>query len=101
MSGGRRSLGKNWTMPLKPQTVVFNVAQLSRIKRGGGLAKSFVALSGGRSIFTHRARDVSITNVVGILVDPSKFSGAERYASEIVAALVDGKGMIAIQNIDT
>ena len=41
-----------------------------------------IALSGGRSICTHTARGVSITNVAGILIDPSKFPGALRYAEE-------------------
>jgi len=41
-----------------------------------------IALSGGRSICTHPARDVSITNIVGILVDPSRFPGSERYTEE-------------------
>lgn len=41
-----------------------------------------IALSGGRSICTHTARDVSITNIVGILIDPSRFPGALQYAEE-------------------
>lgn len=41
-----------------------------------------LALSGGRSICSHTARGVSITNVVGILIEPSRFPGALRYAEE-------------------
>ncbi len=41
-----------------------------------------VALSGGNSICTHTARDVSITNIAGILIDPARFPGAQRYAEE-------------------
>jgi len=42
-----------------------------------------LALSGGQSICTHAAPGVSITNLVGILIDPARFPGARRYVQEV------------------
>jgi len=41
-----------------------------------------VALSGGKTICSHTVENTSITNVVGILIDPAAFPGATGYAEE-------------------